>query len=311
MNEFELIRQYFSGLSAAGHGVVLGIGDDAALLQPSHAHQLVVTTDTLVEGRHFRVGADAADLGWKSLAVNLSDLAAMGAEPRWFTLALTLPAADAQWLTAFSRGLGEMAGTSGITLVGGDTTRGPLSITITVHGEVPNGMALRRSGARSGDEIFVSGSLGDAAFALDHPDREGTLMLAQRLHRPTPRIALGMALRGIAHAAIDISDGLAQDLGHVLAASGVGAELQATCLPSSPALATACHAAERTRYQLAGGDDYELCVCMPPGTEQGRASTWPTPLTRIGRIVETPGLRVLDAQGATMALPESGYQHFT
>lgn len=309
MDEFALIRRYFAGLSpAGGRGVQLGIGDDCALLEVDVGQTLAVTTDTLVSGRHFLPDADPESLGWKSLAVNLSDLAAMGAVPRWITLALTLEHADADWLAAFARGLGALAAEHNVTLVGGDMTRGPLSIMVTAMGAVPPGQALRRSGARAGDVVCVTGTLGDAALALREPHVD--VALNARLHRPTPRVQAGLALRSLAHAAIDLSDGLAGDLSHVLQASGVGADVWVARLPRSAAFAKR-GPTDAVALQVAGGDDYELCVCLPPERVAEAQSVCGVALTEIGRITPEPGLRLLDASGATMAIPPQGYRHFT
>lgn len=319
MDEFALIRCYFAGLTAARDGVVLGIGDDAALLQTRPGHELVVTTDTLIAGCHFPPETAPADIGWKTLAVNLSDLAAMGAEPRWFTLSLSLPAAEPRWLTGFCSGLKTLAERYGIALVGGDTTRGALSITITALGEVPAGRALRRSGARIGDSICVTGTLGDAAAALvqwsagagtsSAGDAEA-IWLRQRLDRPEPRLAAGQALRGLAHAAIDLSDGLVGDLQHILDASGVGAEVLTAQLPMSAAFRKQVPEAARLRLQIAGGDDYELCVCMPAQAVDAARTLLDVPLTVIGRITGVGGLRMLGADGATIASEHFAYRHF-
>lgn len=311
MDEFSLIRHHFAGLTPGRGDVILGIGDDGALLQPSSGMQLVVTSDTLVAGRHFPESTAPADIGWKALAVNLSDLAAMGAEPRWFTLALTLPAADAAWLERFAAGLRELAVASGIGLVGGDTTRGPLSITITAMGEVPSGQALRRDGARPGDRICVTGTLGDAALALRLLEQPALpAVLRQRLDRPTPRIAAGLALRGLATAALDLSDGLAGDLGHILAASGVGAEIDLAALPASAHFNGLAPAVERTELMLRGGDDYELCVCLPPEAVEEAQQRLDVPLTEIGRITAETGLRSVDTSGSLQAQEACGYRHF-
>jgi len=324
MDEFALIRRHFAGLTEAGAtGVRLGIGDDAAILVPPAGHELLMTSDTLVAGRHFPLQTAAVDLGWKALAVNLSDLAAMGAQPLWFLLALSLPAADDDsWLAGFADGLGLLARDSGIALVGGDTTRGPLSITITAVGSAPAGTALRRDGARAGDVVCVTGTLGDAALGLRRllPAAEAACAqtahdlaaLRSRLDRPTPRLATGRALRGIASAAIDLSDGLAGDLGHVLAASRVGARIDADALPMSDAFARQAEAADRLALQAAGGDDYELCVCVPAArlpAAQAAAAAAGARLTVIGDLTEDDGLRWL-RHGQTIDGPQHGYRHF-
>lgn len=309
MDEFALIRQHFTALTTAQEGVSLGIGDDAALLRVPSGHELVVTTDTLVAGRHFPLDTAPSDIGWKSLAVNLSDLAAMGAQPRWFTLALTLPEPDVRWLQGFAAGLKEIADLHRIALVGGDTTRGPLSITITAMGLVPTGQALRRDGAKPGDLVCVTGTLGDAALGLRLWPQLG--FPYERLTRPTPRIAAGLALRGLAHAVLDVSDGLAGDLGHILAASGVGAIIEVESLPRSPVLqeaATTRH--ERWAMQAVGGDDYELCVCLPPKALEPARSRLDVPLTVVGEITAEQGLRRRSAQGGLEAVEARGYQHF-
>jgi len=314
MDEFALIRQYFSELTPHAADVVLGIGDDCALLQPPAGEVLAVTTDTLVSGRHFPVEPAPYDIGWKSLAVNLSDLAAMGAQARWFTLALTLTDADQMWIKESSRGLSDLAVQSKVALVGGDTTRGPLSITITAMGTVPANAALKRSGAKVDDVICVTGTLGDAAFALrilNEPDLSADLR--ERLDRPTPRLGAGFALRDIAHAAIDLSDGLAGDLAHVLQASKVGAEVYSQRLPSSLAFKQRVEPDDSLELQVQGGDDYELCFCLAPEKFDeaiARLAVLDVPLTLIGRITAEPGLRFLDANGATIPLAPNGYRHF-
>ena len=312
MDEFSLIRSYFSGLTPAQSDVVLGIGDDCALLDVPAGCELAITTDTLVSGRHFPEFTTPADIGWKSLAVNLSDLAAMGAQARWFTLALTLPIADAQWLEAFSSGLQELALSSGVALIGGDTTRGPLSITITALGTVPKGQALKRSGARAGDAICVTGTLGDAALALhriSEPDL--TPYLLARLHRPSPRLSAGLALRGVANAAIDLSDGLAGDLAHILRASGVGAVIAADRLPCSLDFKAQVPNDLRLGLQAQGGDDYELCICIPPEHVDLAAARLDVPLTVIGHVTAEPGLNFVAADGANIPLSSQGYLHFS
>ena len=293
----------------------LGIGDDAALLQPAPGHELVVTCDTLVAGVHFPEDTTPADLGWKALAVNLSDLAAMGAAPAWCTLAMTLPQADADWLDAFADGFFELADAHAVALAGGDTTRGPLSLTITAFGQVPAGQALRRDGARPGDEVWVSGSLGDAAGALAQWQARGpaSAKLRHRLDRPTPRVAAGLALRGLASACVDLSDGLLADLGHVLAASGCAATLDLGRLPTTRTLAE--HFDERRRWelQLAGGDDYELCFTAPPqaalAIEQALAAAGET-ATVIGQLHAGHGLSLRTPEGEAWTAPARGYEHF-
>jgi len=317
MDEFALIRKHFQGLTTAPADVALGIGDDCALLRPAPGEELAVTTDTLVSGRHFDPAARAEDIGWKSLAVSLSDLAAMGARPRWFVLALTLPQADSAWLERFAQGLKAAADKGGIALVGGDTTAGPLSITITAIGTLPAGKALRRSCAKPGDLVCVTGTLGDAALALKlglatqcarfDADRE---FLKARLNHPVPRLDAGYKLRGLAHAAIDLSDGLAGDLQHILAESWVGAEIQAASLPCSEAFQRLAPEDGRLALQVSGGDDYELCVCLPPESLAEARRRLDVPLTEIGRITRDPGLRWLDARGERLALELRGYDHF-
>jgi thiamine-monophosphate kinase len=321
MGEFELIRRHFLRTpQPEGGAVVLGIGDDCALLQPSPGHQLAVSSDMLVEGRHFFPDVDPAALGHKALAVNLSDLAAMGARPLGFTLALALPQADNDWLARFAQGLFALADAHACPLVGGDTTRGPLNICITVFGELRPGHALRRDAARVGDELYLSGRTGEARLALEH--LRGTdwaaagqgAELRARLERPTPRNALGQALAAVAgvHAAIDLSDGLAGDLGHILQASGVGAEIDLPALPVAPAL-RALPEAQRLECLLAGGDDYELLFTGAPEARDAiaAASTGSgTPVTRIGRITPARGWRLLDAAGRTLPFAARGFDHF-
>ena len=319
LSEFDLIETYFSH-STQRDDVILGIGDDAALLQAPNDCQIALTTDTMVEGVHFSPGADPQALGHKLMAVNLSDLAAMGAEPTWATLAATLPEADADWLRAFSRGLLEMAARYRVQLVGGDITRGALTLTVQAAGTTPNGLALTRSGAKPGDLIYVSGTLGDAGMALlvlqgqvaDMPtsDRE---RLAARLHWPEPRVELGLALRGIASAAIDISDGLVADLGHILAASGVGGVLQVERLPISPLVRDHLEAAGGWSLPLSAGDDYELCFTIPPERQPNLEAAiiqTPLPCTWVGTIEAQNGLRCVMGDGSAMMMVSNGYQHF-
>ena len=319
LSEFDLIKQYF--VRPVPGRATLGIGDDCALLTPAPGMQTAISSDMLVEGRHFFAGEHARRLGHKSLAVNLSDLAAMGARPVAFTLALALPAADRDWLEGFSSGLFALADAHGCELIGGDTTKGPLNICITVFGEVAPSRALRRSAARAGDDIWVSGTLGDARLAL--AGRLGELELAPeaqaaagaRLYTPTPRVALGMLLagRGLAHAAIDISDGLVGDLGHILEKSHVGATLNADALPAGPVLASQPVALRRA-FTAAGGDDYEICFTAPAANRdaiRAAGEACGTPVTRIGRIEDAAGLRWTDAAGAPLALELSSFDHFT
>lgn len=315
-SEFDLIRQYFS---RPAPDAILGAGDDCALLQVTPGMQLAVSTDTLVAGVHFFPDADPALLGWKSLAVNLSDLAAMGATPRWATLAITLPEVDDEWLAAYADGLYRCATQHRISLVGGDTTRGALCMTLTVMGEVPPGAALRRDGAQTGDTVWVSGSLGDAAFALAAIQGQLNLSdtdfatLSTRLHAPVPRVALGLALRQIASSAIDISDGLLADLGHILERSQVGAELDYTRLPVSELVHDLAAHPAFDRCVLAGGDDYELCFTAPADKYDAIAAIGERlglRLTAIGQISATAGLRVMDGDAQAIMLDSVGYDHF-
>jgi thiamine-monophosphate kinase len=316
--EFELIELIRTRCAIAREDVRLGIGDDAALLAVPAGQLLAVSTDTLVCGVHFPASATAYDIGWKALAVNLSDLAAMGATPAWATLALTLPQADARWVTEFADGFAALAREYELALVGGDTTQGPLSITVCVHGFVPEAAAMLRDGARVGDAVYVTGTLGDAAAALrlvDQPTfaEPATLALAERLNRPTPRVAQGLALRGRASACIDVSDGLLADLGHVCAASGVGAEIDVDNLPASAALLVAADAQTRRAFQLAGGDDYELCFTAPDAIAAallGDLARSGCAATRIGRIVAEPGVRAHDRAGNVPTPARSGWEHF-
>jgi thiamine-monophosphate kinase len=321
--EFDLIERIRGHCANRRGDVALGIGDDAALLDVPTGRQLVACTDTLVAGVHFPEGAVPEDIGWKSLAVNLSDLAAMGAEPAWALLALTLPHADAPFVDGFARGFAELAHKHDVALIGGDTTQGPLSVTVTTLGFVPAGEALTRGGARLGDGVFVTGTLGDAAGAL-HMLREPGLgtggtgkneaALRARLGRPEPRVAAGLALRGIASTCIDVSDGLLADLGHVCAASGVGAEIEADALPVLPALAASFDAKTCRDLALAGGDDYELCFTAHSALEKeivealARAGCR---ATRIGRIVMGSGVRALDADAHDIEVAHPGWEHFS
>ena len=323
MGEFDLIARYFT---RPVRRAALGVGDDCALLKPAPGMQLAVSSDMLVEGRHFFAGTDPERLGHKALAVNLSDLAACGARPLAFTLALALPQVDAAWLEGFSRGLLQLADAHGCELVGGDTTQGPLNICITVFGEVPTGQALLRSGAQPGDDIYVSGTLGEARLALDALRGQFALpanMLAhlrQRLERPTPRVALGLALRGVASSALDLSDGLLGDLGHILRASGVGA-----CIDTSKTINLIAISARSIsvtgqfdadylqQCTLAGGDDYELAFTAAParrGAVAAAAQASGTAVARIGVVEGAPGLRLIDAQGRPVAQRYASFDHF-
>ena len=322
LGEFDLIDRFFGRAARAGRteggAVALGIGDDCALLTPTPGHQWLVTADMLVEGRHFLSTVSPRRLGHKALAVNLSDLAACGATPRAFFLSLALPRVDEAFLAGFAQGLFELADAQGIVLAGGDTTAGPLNLNITAMGEVPAGQALLRSGARVDDDIWVSGTLGDARLALEV--FRGTLSLSAaqfdevrlRMEMPEPRVALGKALRGLATSAVDVSDGLAGDLGHVLQRSNVGATLRLADLPRSAVLGAMPEDLQRLCL-LTGGDDYELVFTAPPDARQrvleaGRAAG--TPVYRIGRIESAPGLRVVDGMGHPVGdLPRS-FDHF-
>jgi thiamine-monophosphate kinase len=301
---------------------VLGVGDDCALLQPAPGTQLAISCDMLVEGRHFFPDVDPATLGHKALAVNLSDLAACGARPLAFTLALALPHANEAWLAEFARGLFALADAHDCELIGGDTTQGPLNLCITVFGEVPvvtgKSQALLRSGARPGDDIYVSGTLGDARLALEALQGQLSVPAAAlaaariRLEQPTPRVALGLALRGLATAAIDVSDGLLGDLGHILQASACGATVDTASAQSLLACA-AIDGARRLDYVLAGGDDYELLFTAPPAARAAvlaAAQASATPVTHIGRIEAAPGLRLLDGQGAPLPNRYASFDHF-
>ncbi len=316
-SEFDLIARFFT---RPAPNAVLGVGDDAALLAVAPDMELAVSTDMLVSGQHFFPDVDPYLLGHKTLAVNLSDLAAMGATPRWATLSLALPAAEAGWLEVFSRGLFDMADRFEVSLVGGDTTRGPLNLCVTILGEVPAGQALRRSGARVGDDVWVSGDLGGAALGLRYLLHEIDLADAAeieacliRLHAPEPRVALGRALLGVAHVAIDVSDGLLADLGHILECSEVGAQLDFARLPAHPAVAARLPHPLAQRCLLAGGDDYELCFTAAPARAHvvlAAAAAAGVHVTRIGRITAESGLRVLAADGAAMNIEEVGFDHF-
>lgn len=314
MSEFDLIRRHFT---RATPGALLGVGDDCALLRVTEGNVLAVSSDMLVCGTHFFSDADPYLLGHKTLAVNLSDLAAMGAAPRWATLAIALPAADEVWLEQFSAGFFALAEVHGVGLVGGDTTRGPLNLCVTIFGEVAANQALRRSGAQAGDEIWLSGCLGAAALALAHLQGRVALTTeeyaacATALHQPQPRIALGLALRGIASSAIDISDGLLGDLAHILDASKVGAAIDFAALPVSPALRS--YPLHERLCALSGGDDYELCFTVAASRHNDVlriGEQLGLPLSCIGRIVAGQGCIVRDEAGKLIDTESGGYDHF-
>ena len=313
--EFDLIRRFFY---RPARSAALGPGDDAALLRPDPGMELAVSADMLVEGVHFPSGTDARLIGHKSLAVNLSDMAAMGATPRWATLSIALPSADERWVGQFAAGLFALAERFGVELIGGDTTRGPLTISISILGEVPRGLALRRAGARPGDDLWVSGELGGAALGLARPEIPEAL---RRLQEPEPRVALGERLRGIATSAIDVSDGLVSDLGHILECSAAGAQLDYARLPRAAAFAQLGTGADaevlERRCVLSGGDDYELLFTAAP-SERNRLAALSRelalPLARIGAIRPAadealPLPLVLDARGEPIPV-RAGYDHF-
>ncbi|AIF49271.1 thiamine-phosphate kinase [Dyella japonica] len=323
--EFRLIDRIRERTAQGREDVRLGIGDDAAVVAPPVGQEIAIAVDTMVEGVHFPVGTAAADIGWKSLAVNLSDLAAMGASPAWALLALTLPPQPAeslkQFIDGYAEGFAQLAQPHRLALIGGDTTRGALTISVAVHGFVPPGKALTRAGARAGDVVLVTGTLGDAAGGLQLLQRgarvdEGdgrAAYLIERLHRPTPRLAAGLALRERASACIDVSDGLLADLGHICEESGLGAEVDAELLPRSPMLMASFDELAVRDFALAGGDDYELCFTVPSAmvvdvqTDLARLGCG---ATRIGRMVEGAGVRVRDAQGQWLETTRHGWDHF-
>ena len=318
-SEFDIIRHYFSGHRASRDDVLVGIGDDAALLQVPPGRVLAVCMDTLVAGVHFPPETTADAIGHKALAVNLSDLAAMGAEPAWATLALTVPEGDSAWLTAFSEGFFALADRYAVQLVGGDTTRGPLVITVQAHGYVPPGKALRRQGARPGERIYVTGTLGDAGLALrgDAPDDD---RLRRRLDFPEPRIETGLVLRDYASAAIDVSDGLLADLDHLLEGDRLGASLRIDALPRSEAFLEAMQALDPERRSLycelplSAGDDYELCFTVAEhdsGSLEERLAVVPGGCRCIGVVEAEPGIRCFRDDGAFYRPSATGYRHFS
>ena len=320
MGEFDLIARYFT---RPARRAVTGVGDDCALWQPQSGMQLAVSSDMLVEGRHFLSTVSAQRLGHKALAVNLSDLAACGARPLAFTLALSLPRVDEAWLQGFSHGLFMLADAHGCELIGGDTTQGPLNICITVFGEIPPGDALLRGAAQAGDDIYVSGTVGDARLALEvfrgSLSLEAELFEAARLRmeQPEPRVALGLALRGIANACIDISDGLVGDMGHIMKASGVGAVLTTGWVADSAAISPALQSlplSRRLDMALAGGDDYELLFTAAPDQAQAvqeAANDCDVPVTYIGRISAGQGLQVMDIHGVPISRRFVSFDHFS
>jgi len=315
-SEFDLIRRHFT---RSAKSAALGVGDDCALVQAPTGLALAVTTDMLCEGTHFLPGADAELLGHKTLAVNLSDLAAMGADPRWCTLALALPDADEAWIAAFARGFFALADRHGIELIGGDTTHGPRNFCVTAFGTLPKGYALRRDGAQAGDDLWLSGATGEAALALAHLqgraalDAEHRDACLARLHAPEPRVALGRRLRSVATAAIDISDGLAADVGHICERSRLGAAVDLAAVPRAPALAACADTGLALACLLAGGDDYELAFTAPPDARDAVAAAGAAAgvaVTRVGRMAAGSDVTVLDAAGAPVQLAQTGYDHF-
>ncbi len=316
-SEFALIDRYFTRPAPSA---VLGVGDDGAIVRPTPGHELVISTDMLVAGTHFLADADPEALGWKVLAVNVSDMAAMGATPRWAVVAAALPAATESWIAAFARGLFACADEFGVDVIGGDTTRGPRNFCVTIFGEVPAGQALLRSGAQVGDEVWVSGAPGRAALGLAH--LQGRCALAEpalsecldALHRPRPRVALGLRLRGLASAAIDVSDGLLADLGHILERSGAAAEIRFDSLPAA-ALRMGAEEALARDCLIAGGDDYELCFTAPADRHPAVAALAKElglGLSCVGRIVAGPpgSVVLLDAEGRPMPAARRGFDHF-
>jgi len=317
LTEFDVIARFFT---RPARTAILGVGDDCALVRVPADLALAVTTDLLVEGTHFLAGADPAKLGHKALAVNISDLAAMGADPRWATLSLVLPEADESWLESFAQGMFDLADRFGVEIIGGDTTRGPRAVSVTALGTLPPGLALRRDGAREGEDVWLSGTAGDAALGLAH--LRGRMILSDaaarhclaRLETPVPLVELGRRLRGVASSAIDVSDGLIADLGHILERSGIGAEVWLDELPRSRALAECADEGFARECLLGGGDDYELLFTAP---EERRAAVLALaaeiglPLTRIGRTVAgAPAVSVLDGAGRTVPVGPGGYDHF-
>jgi thiamine-monophosphate kinase len=316
-SEFDLIARYFTKPAA---NAVLGVGDDCALVDVTNGMDLAVSTDTMVSGTHFFPDVDPENLGHKALAVNLSDIAAMGAMPSWAMLALTIPSVDHAWLTAFAKGFFDLAAEYNVSLIGGDTTRGPLTLTVTILGQVPTGAALRRSGAKAGNDVWVSGNIGDAALAVAH--RHGKVVLSEadyreavmRLYEPTPRVPLGQALRGMATSAIDISDGLLADLGHICRLSGVGATVDLGSIPVSEIGARHFNDDKALAAIVAGGDDYELCFTAPANARESIAELTDVlgvPLTRIGQVKRGKGVSLLGPDGKPIKIDGRGFDHFS
>lgn len=317
LTEFSLIDRFFNAQTMSREDVAIGIGDDAAVLNVPPDQQLVAAVDTLVAGVHFPASATAASIGHKALAVNLSDLAAMGARPTWALLALTLPAIDEVWVQEFAAGFFTLAKRFNVALVGGDTTQGPLSVSVQLFGCVPKGQAIQRRGAQPGDQIYVTGTLGDAGLALRQilADAHCPEALALRLHMPEPRVHLGESLRGLATAAIDVSDGLLADLGHILSRSNVGARIRADHVPRSAAFQTQLSNTDDDWYALplSAGDDYELCFTVPlsrSAAVHGLADRWQCAVTHLGEIVDEPGLKCVYEDGSAYVDRGRGYEHF-
>lgn len=315
-SEFDLIRRHFT---RSGRHTDLGVGDDAALCTPAAGMQLAISTDMLVSGTHFLPDTDPTDLGWKTLAVNVSDIAAMGGQARWALLALSLPAADEGWVAAFAQGLFACADTFGVDLIGGDTTRGALNLCVTIFGEVPLGQAITRDGAQPGDDIWVTGQPGRAALGLAHLQQRlslpqpGAHECIDALQRPQPRAATGLALRGMASAMLDVSDGLAGDLRHILERSKLGAELDARSLPLAALLKLGATEADARRALLSGGDDYELLFTAPTAQRsavQTLGQTQNLTITRIGRITEDTAFTLRETDGRITPFALTGYDHF-
>lgn len=319
MNEFEIIEHFFKNLTDEDPRVVCGIGDDAAVIDIPTGQELAVSVDTLVCGVHFLADVDPSTLGYKALAVNLSDLAAMGAQPAWATLALTMPEHDASWLKGFASGFAQLARRYSVSLIGGDLSSGPLSISVQVMGLVEPGLALTRSGARVGDDVYISGYPGEAGYGLSlltgppgwKQDVNNDCL--ERLLKPEPRVELGRSLSGIAHAAIDVSDGLAADLGHIVSDSAVGAVISLDCIPVRPPLSGLQEKERVWNFILGSGDDYELCFTVPEALREqtvGLIQSLDYPVTRIGKIISGAGIRIMHADGGEHTLFKSGFMHF-